>query len=205
MTDRKIPSLAELNDRIYELEPLNMPSAKDILSVSNEEAKAETLEYERKYRALIDRVRDLSTDAKIAFVKARVPQIRNMVSFTSLTHEMYYTCVSDDALAFILVYRYEHNISIMDDLELEITRKPAEDYISKLNDIEIERRVRARREFRLNHPEEYERQRKIRLEREIARSRECEEDLKKMFGSMTPEEFLNLARGTGKNKEDGAE
>ena len=89
MTDRKIPSLAELNDRIYELEPLNMPSAKDILSVSNEEAKAETLEYERKYRALIDRVRDLSTDAKIAFVKARVPQIRNMVSFTSLTHEMY--------------------------------------------------------------------------------------------------------------------
>ncbi len=93
----------------------------------------------------------------------------------------------------------------MDDLELEITRKPAEDYISKLNDIEIERRVRARREFRLNHPEEYERQRKIRLEREIARSRECAEDLKKMFGSMTPEEFLNLARGTGKNKEDGAE
>ena len=67
----------------------------------------------------------------------------------------------------------------MDDLELEITRKPAEDYISKLNDIEIERRVRARREFRLNHPEEYERQRKIRLEREIARSRECAEDLKK--------------------------
>lgn len=54
MTNKKMPSLAELNDRIYELEPLNMPSAKDILSVSDEDAKAETLEYEKKYKALID-------------------------------------------------------------------------------------------------------------------------------------------------------
>ena len=53
MTDRKIPSLAELNDRIYELEPLNMPSAKDILSVSNEEAKAETLELKESLLAVL--------------------------------------------------------------------------------------------------------------------------------------------------------
>lgn len=50
MTNKKMPSLAELNDRIYELEPLNMPSAKDILSVSDEDAKAETLEYEKSIR-----------------------------------------------------------------------------------------------------------------------------------------------------------
>ena len=192
MTNKKMPSLAELNDRIYELEPLNMSSAKDILSVSDEDAKAETLEYEKKYKALIDQVRDKTTEEKIAFVKARVPQIRRMVSFTSLTHEMYYTCVSDDALAFILVYRYEHSISIMDDLELEITRKPAEEYISRLNDMEIEKRVRERREFRLKHPEEYERQRKAKLEIEKQKNRECRERVKKMIEKLTPDDVLRI-------------
>lgn len=69
MTKKQMPSLSELHDRLYELEPLNMPSAKDILSVSDEDAKAETLEYEKKYKALIDQVRDKTTEEKIAFVR----------------------------------------------------------------------------------------------------------------------------------------
>ena len=185
-----MPSLSELHDRLYELEPLNIPSAKDLSHVSYEDARAETLEYEKKYKSLLDQVRDKTTDEKIAFIKERVPEIRNMVSIMSLTHEMNYTAESDDALAFILVYRYEHDISIMDDLHLEITREPAKNYLEKLDDIEIEKRVKARIEFRLKHPEEYERQRKIRLANEIARSKECAEDLKRMFGKMTPEEWL---------------
>lgn len=190
MTKKQMPSLSELHDRLYELEPLNIPSAKDLSHVSYEDARAETLEYEKKYKSLLDQVRDKTTDEKIAFIKERVPEIRNMVSIMSLTHEMNYTAESDDALAFILVYRYEHDISIMDDLHLEITREPAKNYLEKLDDIEIEKRVKARIEFRLKHPEEYERQRKIRLANEIARSKECAEDLKRMFGKMTPEEWL---------------
>ena len=174
MTKKQMPSLSELHDRLYELEPLNIPSAKDLSHVSYEDARAETLEYEKKYKSLLDQVRDKTTDEKIAFIKERVPEIRNMVSIMSLTHEMNYTAESDDALAFILVYRYEHDISIMDDLHLEITREPAKNYLEKLDDIEIEKRVKARIEFRLKHPEEYERQRKIRLANEIARSKDVQ-------------------------------
>lgn len=116
MTNQKMPSLAEIHDRLYELEPLNLPSAKDLAHVSYEDSKAETLGYEKQYKALLDQVRDKTTEEKIAFIKERVPEIRNMVSIASLTHEMNYTAESDDALAFILVYRYEHDISIMDDL-----------------------------------------------------------------------------------------
>lgn len=62
MTNQKMPSLAEIHDRLYELEPLNLPSAKDLAHVSYEDSKAETLGYEKQYKALLDQVRDKTTE-----------------------------------------------------------------------------------------------------------------------------------------------
>ena len=192
MTNQKMPSLAEIHDRLYELEPLNLPSAKDLAHVSYEDSKAETLGYEKQYKALLDQVRDKTTEEKIAFIKERVPEIRNMVSIASLTHEMNYTAESDDALAFILVYRYEHDISIMDDLHLEITREPVKSSLSVLAKARMRKKFQAELEFERTHPEEYERQRKMKLEIEKQKNRECLESAKKMMKNLTPEDVLRI-------------
>lgn len=112
-------SLAEVHERLNNLEPLGMPSVKEFLEFDSDGA---TREYEKTYLALLDNVRDKTTDEKIAYIKKHVPGLRRQVSLMASTHDMLYTSETDDGLAFILVYRYEHHISIFDDLELEKTR-----------------------------------------------------------------------------------
>ena len=119
-------SLAEVHERLNNLEPLGMPSVKEFLEFDSDGA---TREYEKTYLALLDNVRDKTTDEKIAYIKKHVPGLRRQVSLMASTHDMLYTSETDDGLAFILVYRYEHHISIFDDLELEKTREPAEEYL----------------------------------------------------------------------------
>lgn len=45
------------------------------------------------------------------------------------------------------------------------------------------------------YPEEYERQKKMKLEREMARNRKSAEELLKFYEGMSDEEILNLALG----------
>ena len=45
-------------------------------------------------------------------------------------------------------------------------------------------------EFKRTHPEEYERQRRIKLEEAKARGKKCAEDIKKLFADMRPEDWL---------------
>lgn len=156
-------SLAEVHERLNNLEPLGMPSVKEFLEFDSDGA---TREYEKTYLALLDNVRDKTTDEKIAYIKKHVPGLRRQVSLMASTHDMLYTSETDDGLAFILVYRYEHHISIFDDLELEKTREPAEEYLYKLARIEMRKKFEAEMEFKRTHPEEYERQRKIKLKRQ---------------------------------------
>ena len=183
---RKV-SLAEVHERLNNLEPLGMPSAKDILESDSD---GESREYEKTYTALLDKVRDRTTDEKIAYIKEYVPWLRRNVSITASARDMLYTTETDDGLAFILVYRYEHHISIFDDLELEKTREPAQDYLDKLARIEMRKEFEAEMEFKRTHPEEYERQRKIKLEEAKARGKKCAEDMKKILADMTPEDWL---------------
>ena len=167
-------SLAEVHERLNNLEPLGMPSVKEFLEFDSDGA---TREYEKTYLALLDNVRDKTTDEKIAYIKKHVPGLRRQVSLMASTHDMLYTSETDDGLAFILVYRYEHHISIFDDLELEKTREPAEEYLYKLARIEMRKKFEAEMEFKRTHPEEYERQRKIKLEEAKARGKKCAEDM----------------------------
>lgn len=137
-------SLAEVHERLNNLEPLGMPSVKEFLEFDSDGA---TREYEKTYLALLDNVRDKTTDEKIAYIKKHVPGLRRQVSLMASTHDMLYTSETDDGLAFILVYRYEHHISIFDDLELEKTREPAEEYLYKLARIEMRKKFEAEMEF----------------------------------------------------------
>lgn len=180
-------SLAEVHERLNNLEPLHMPSVKEFLEFDGDGA---TREYEKTYLALLDNVRDKTTDEKIAYIKEYVPSLRRQVSLMASTRDMLYTSETDDGLAFILVYRYEHHISLFDDLELEITREPAQDYLSKLARIEMRKEFEAEMEFKRTHPEEYERQRRIKLEEAKARGKKCAEDIKKLFADMRPEDWL---------------
>lgn len=180
-------SLAEVHERLNNLEPLHMPSVKEFLEFDGDGA---TREYEKTYLALLDNVRDKTTDEKIAYIREYVPSLRRQVSLMASTHDMVYTSETDDGLAFILVYRYEHHISIFDDLELEMTREPAEEYLYKLARIEMRKEREAEMEFKRTHPEEYERQRRIKLEEAKARGKKCAEDIKKLFADMRPEDWL---------------
>ncbi|MDD6545714.1 MAG: hypothetical protein PUG73_04150 [Pseudomonadota bacterium] len=180
-------SLAEVHERLNNLEPLHMPSVKEFLEFDGDGA---TREYEKTYLALLDNVRDKTTDEKIAYIKEYVPSLRRQVSLMASTRDMLYTSETDDGLAFILVYRYEHHISIFDDLELEMTREPAEEYLYKLARIEMRKEREAEMEFKRTHPEEYERQRRIKLEEAKARGKKCAEDIKKLFADMRPEDWL---------------
>ena len=189
MSDKKKVS-PEVMQNMMKL--LGLPSAKEIMEF---DADGATRKYEEIYTALLDRVKDKTTDEKIAYIKEYVPSLRKQVSLMASTHDMLYTSETDDGLAFILVYRYEHHISIFDDLELEITRDPVKKYLAKLDDIEIDKRIQAKREFMEKYPEEYERQKKMKLEREMARNRKSAEELLKFYEGMSDEEILNLALG----------
>ncbi len=180
-------SLAEVHERLNNLEPLGMPSVKEFLEFDSDGA---TREYEKTYLALLDNVRDKTTDEKIAYIKKHVPGLRRQVSLMASTHDMLYTSETDDGLAFILVYRYEHHISIFDDLELEKTREPSEEYLYKLARIEMRKKFEAEMEFKRTHPEEYERQRKIKLEEAKARGKKCAEDMKELLADMSLEDCL---------------
>ena len=180
-------SLAEVHERLNNLEPLGMPAVKEFLEFDSDGA---TREYEKTYLALLDNVRDKTTDEKIAYIKKHVPGLRRQVSLMASTHDMLYTSETDDGLAFILVYRYEHHISIFDDLELEKTREPAEEYLYKLARIEMRKKFEAEMEFKRTHPEEYERQRKIKLEEAKARGKKCAEDMKELLADMSLEDCL---------------
>lgn len=189
MSDKKKVSPEEMQNM---MKLLGLPSVKEFLEF---DADGATRKYEEIYTALLDRVKDKTTDEKIAYIKEYVPSLRKQVSLMASTHDMLYTSETDDGLAFILVYRYEHHISIFDDLELEITREPVKKYLAKLDDIEIDKRIQAKREFMEKYPEEYERQKKMKLEREMARNRKSAEELLKFYEGMSDEEILNLALG----------
>lgn len=191
---RKV-SLAEVHERLNNLEPLGMPSVKEIIESDSD---GETRNYEKTYTALLDKVRDRTTDEKIAYIKEYVPWLRRNVSITASARDMLYTTETDDGLAFILVYRYEHHISIFDDLELEKTREPVEEYLYKLARIEMRKEFEAEMEFKRTHPEEYERQRKIKLEKAKAEARKSAEEYRKLYEGMSKEDIINLALGRKK-------
>ena len=117
------------------------------------------IEYEKCYTVLLERVKDRTTEEKVDFLYPFIPYLRGILNNFSAVDdnkEMYRFC-SNQTIAFLLVYRYEHKISILDDLHLELSNSDVVTYNSALCQKLAHEMVMADLEFQRNHPEEYKR------------------------------------------------
>ena len=81
-----------------------------------------TLDYEKCYTILLDQARGKITEEKVLFLAPYVPYLLAILNDFSAVEdaELYERRFrKDETIAFILVFRYEHNISILNDLRLE--------------------------------------------------------------------------------------
>ena len=81
-----------------------------------------TLDYEKCYTILLEQARGKITEEKVLFLAPYVPYLLAMLNDFSAVEdaEVYESRFhKDETIAFIQVFRYEHNISILNDLRLE--------------------------------------------------------------------------------------
>ena len=81
-----------------------------------------TLDYQKCYTILLDQTRGKTTEEKVLFLAPYVPYLLAILNDFSAVEdaEVYESRFrKDETIAFILVFRYEHNISILNDLRLE--------------------------------------------------------------------------------------
>ena len=124
------------------------------------------LEYEKCYTILLDQVKDKTTDEKVDFLYPFMPYLRGILNISTAVddnNEMYRFC-SNKTVAYLLVYRYEHKISILNDLHLELSNSDVVTYNSALCKKLAHEEVMADLEFQRNHPEEYRRKNEERRE-----------------------------------------
>ena len=90
-----------------------------------------TLDYEKCYTVLLDHVKDKTTDEKVSFLLPYVPYLREILQRGSAVldnEDAYERHLKNETIAFLLFYRYERNISILDDLRMEQTRDSVDEY-----------------------------------------------------------------------------
>ena len=124
------------------------------------------LDYEKCYTVLLDQVKDKTTDEKVDFLYPFVPYLRGILNISTAVddnNEMYRFC-SNQTIAYLMVYRYEHKISILEDLHFELSVKDVDIYDSALSKKLAQEEVDASLEFQRNHPEEYRRKNEERRE-----------------------------------------
>ena len=159
LTKKEFPEIfgEETNDDTPEVDSLGWWSSIDeaIEYCESGENKRNALEYEKAYIALIEQVKDKTHDEKVTFLMSHMDELREMVDLFSYTDDDS-EIRDDELLANLMIYRYEHKISILDDHDLELTK----DYISEtMAEISCRRsaeQLEAKRKFRMEHPEEYE-------------------------------------------------
>ena len=181
LTKKEFPEIFgdETDDDTPEVDSLGWWSSIDeaIEYCESGESKRNALEYEKAYIALIEQVKDKTHDEKVTFLMSHMDELRGMVDLFSYTDDDS-EIRDDELLANLMIYRYEHKISILDDHDLELTK----DYISEtMAEISCRRsaeQLEAKRKFRMEHPEEYkkmqdeERQRINRLTEKLGQDAE---------------------------------
>ena len=117
------------------------------------------LDYEKCYTVLLEKVKDRTTEEKVDFLYPFIPYLIGILNTSTAVDdkkESYRFC-SNQTIAYLLVYRYEHKISILDDLHLELSNSDVVTYNSALCKKLAHEEVMADLEFQRNHPEEYRR------------------------------------------------
>ena len=142
------------------------------------EDRANALDYERAYIALIEQVKDKTHDEKVTFLMSHMDELRGMVELFSYTDDDI-EIKDDELLANLMLYRYENKISIIDDHDLELTKDYISETESKISHRRAIENFEAEAKFkREEHPEEYkkmqdeERQRMNRLTEKLGQNAE---------------------------------
>ena len=184
--------------KIKEGKPLGFPSADELIEYSESgEDKKNALEYEKAYVALIEQVKDKSHEEQVKFLMSHMDELRGMLDLFSFCRddELFPESLlkedpnaNDEILANLMIYRYENNISILDDQYCE----QSEDYVRNVRSEIYKRRSHERMvaldKLKREHPEEY----KALCEKRRRFSEELAEDIRAHSKQYTQEEMERL-------------
>jgi len=159
LTKKEFPEIfgEETNDDTPEVDSLGWWSSIDeaIEYCESGESKRNALEYEKAYIALIEQVKDKTRDEKVSFLMSHMDELRGMVTLFSYTRDD--SRIDDDELlANLMIYRYEHKISILDDHDLELTRDYISETMAEISHRRAVEKIEAEERLMKEHPEEYE-------------------------------------------------
>ena len=159
---------------------------------------SEALAYEKEYIALLDQVKEKSTSEKIDFLIPRIEEIRDRTDpliacddydatvvsgLTPLTEEN--KLISYTMHAYIIVYRYEHNISILKDLHLEISGEPLREFMRDQRSKNRELENSESYFLKNNEPEKYKLMQEYKVKREQDRLLFMQKKLNELHNKMT--------------------
>ena len=117
-----------------------------------------TLDYQKCYTILLDQTRGKTTEEKVLFLAPYVPYLLAILNDFSAVEdaELYESRFrKDETIAFILVFRYEHNISILNDLRLEQSIDEVCKYHVKVVERLYDEKYAKLEKMKEHNPEEY--------------------------------------------------
>ena len=180
LTKKEFPEIfgEETNDDTPEVDSLGFPSIEEMVNYGKHgEDRANALDYEKAYIALIEQVKDKTHDEKVSFLMSHMDELRGIVTLLSYTRDD--SRIDDDELlANVMIYRYENKISILDDHDLELTKDYISKTMAKISHRRAIEKIEAEERFKKEHPEEYkkmqdeERQRMNRLTEKLGQDAE---------------------------------
>ena len=180
LTKKEFPEIFgnETDDDTPEVDSLGFPSTEEMVNYGKHgEDRANALDYERAYIALIEQVKDKTHDEKVTFLMSHMDELRGMVELFSYTDDDI-EIKDDELLSNLMLYRYENKISIIDDHDLELTKDYISETESKISHRRAIENFEAEERFKKEHPEEYkkmqdeERQRMNRLTEKLGQNAE---------------------------------
>ena len=187
----------EFSENIENFRAPGFPSYDEIIEYeARGEGKKNALEYEKAYIALIEQVKDKPREEQVKFLLEHIDELRRMIDLFSFCRdqEMFPEGeTSDEVLANVMLYRYEHNISILDDEYSIKTIDYARSVKSRISSERGRKKAEAENKFAKEHPEEYKailekrHQEAIRLGGKIA---ETGKKLRKEYADYTLEELI---------------
>ena len=156
LTKKEFPEIFgdETDDDTTEVDSLGFPSTEEMVNYGKHgEDRANALDYEKAYIALIEQVKDKTHDEKVTFLMSHMDELREMVDLFSYTDDDS-EIRDDELLANLMIYRYEHKISILDDHDLELTKDYISETESKISHRRAIENFEAEAKFKREHPEE---------------------------------------------------
>ena len=188
----------EFSENIENFRAPGFPSYDEIIEYeASGKGKKNALEYEMAYIALIEQVKDKPREEQVKFLLEHIDELRRMIDLFSFCRdqEMFPEGETyDEVLANVMLYRYEHNISILDDEYSIKTIDYARSVKSRISSERGRKKAEAENKFAKEHPEEYKailekrHQEAIRLGGKIA---ETGKKLRKEYADYTLEELIS--------------